>query len=92
MGEFSALIRALDGSPEKLERGIEAGCLSVFQSLPNRHGWRGMPESWRALILPRDALHIYWRHMRVFSVLGYNVPVYFLSRRRAEHNWQRLKL
>ncbi len=88
---FERLVAALGGGREhSLKEALSIDWLSVFQSLPNRHGWHGKLGLWRELITTDMALRIYFRHRRVFQRLGYSIPITLRARHAAERNWKRL--
>ena len=89
---FQRLIADLGGDCSQLEAALAANSLEVLRTMPNHHGWRGTPGLWRQLILPTAARRIRQRHARVFDALGYRVPLYHLTRRRAERAWARFAL
>ena len=91
LARFGQLVKQLGGSTDQLISALKASRLEVFQAMPNRHGWQGTPGLWQRLLTPLFARRISWRHSKVFERLGYDVPFYFLSRRTALRNWERLR-
>lgn len=89
--EFGRLLAALGEDSRllqgALEQALTRNSLDMFRGTANRHGWRGTPNIWRALIPPTVARRVRRRHARVFSTLGYRVPPYLLSIRQAERAW-----
>ncbi|MGP8120044.1 MAG: hypothetical protein ACLP8B_05890 [Xanthobacteraceae bacterium] len=90
--EFGRLVAALGGSERSLQQALARFRLEFFQSLPNRHGWRGQSGMWRQLITPLAALQIYWRHRADFRALGYDIRPYLLSARSALSNWNAMEV
>jgi hypothetical protein len=82
--------RQFDPAAEDENKAVERFSLSFFQGLPNKHGWQGRPGLWRELIAYSDARRIYRRHRRIFDVMDYSVPFYWLSRTRALRRWSEL--
>jgi hypothetical protein len=89
-GEFTAIIKALHGTTDKLETALREMSFETFRAMPNRHGWQGRPGLWRRLIPTTTALKIYAYHRRVFNVLGYFIPLSLTTRANAKRNWERL--
>ncbi len=86
--EFTRLIGELGGNCEDLDACLERTKLSVYQAMPNQHGWRGQPDHWTKLVPTLDAARIYMRHRPVFKALGYSLRVYWLNKAMAAKNWQ----
>ncbi|WP_137678855.1 sulfotransferase domain-containing protein [Aurantiacibacter suaedae] len=90
--EFGRVVEGLGGGKQRLIEALDERDFSYFQSLPNKHGWKGRPGLWRLLIVPATARRIRRRHSNVFETLGYTVrPKLLLSRKRAEANWNALE-
>lgn len=89
---FSSIATQLNQSAEGIRTAVEKNPITVLRNTPNIHGWQGTPGRWRRLIVRSDALRIQQRHERIFATLGYGVPLYFLTRRRALQNWRELAL
>lgn len=85
--ELGPIIKTLGGDPANLGVWLERKNLASFQILPNRHGWRGIPDHWTELIPSLDAAKIYNRHRDVFKRLGYSFPLSWLGRDAAARNW-----
>jgi hypothetical protein len=88
--EFQTMIEALGYTSERLDLALEANSFNVFRNTPNKHGWQGTPGLWKRLIPWRTARHIRTRHQVIFDSLGYNVPFYTLSKRKAGVAWRSL--
>lgn len=81
------LVHALGGDPRGLGPLIEAFSVARRRGQSNWHVWRGRPNSYRSFLPYGSALRIRRRHRRYFDVLGYGVPPYWLSGRRADLRW-----
>lgn len=89
-GQYTAIVKAFDGTTDRLETVLEEINFETFRAMPNRHGWQGKPGLWRKLIPTIAALKIYAYHRRVFDALGYSIPVSLTTRAAAKRNWERL--
>lgn len=87
---FYDSFQCLGLAPGSIERALVTHDLGVFQALPNKHGWQGMPGLWRDIVPSRHAQRIYERHKTLFDTLGYGVPETDLDVASARGNWTRL--
>jgi hypothetical protein len=87
---FSELMAVFGVEKADAVAGVRSLDFNSLKNLPNKHGWQGRPGLWRELVVPMDALLIYWRHRRVFQTLGYTAIPQLISRKRAQENWERL--
>lgn len=87
---FGAVLKDFQGDSESLCQWLDHFSLEKMKALPNRHGWQGHPGLYTKLIPHSVAMTIYRRYATLFETLGYQIDPYFLSKARAEKNWQDL--
>jgi len=88
--QFGSLLQTLGVSTEGLDRALSSMSLASLQAFPNRHGWRGVPAHYSALVPTASAQRIYARHQGVFATLGYRRPLFWRSHRAAAKSWKML--
>jgi hypothetical protein len=89
---FRSLIERLGGLTEGVEAALGAHAFAHYRNMPNRHGWQANPGVWRQLVPRAVAQRIFLRHRPIFDRLGYQVPFYALSKRRATKMWQQMAI